>query len=70
MHSLEISEETFDLFYKVASTNLKKIKCNIRVVSASLKKINTLRDHIIYDASYECPVPAPPVVKQSSGKAM
>ena len=52
MHGFEIDEETFDLFYKVASTNLRKIKCNIKVVSASLKRVNTLRELVIYDPEY------------------
>lgn len=61
MHPYEVSEETFDLFYKVASLHLRKIKCNIKIVSASLKRINTLREHVIYDPSYK-PV-KPPCVR-------
>lgn len=45
--SLRLTEEDFDVYYRVFSKTLKTMKVNIRVVSAIMKLANSLRDQIV-----------------------
>lgn len=45
---LQIPEAHFDLYYKNFTTTLKQMKVPIKVMQTLMKKVNELRDEIIF----------------------
>lgn len=46
LNKIGVSEEEFSLVYSLVAKNVKTLKINIKVVSQTLKRLNSIRDQI------------------------
>lgn len=50
---LKITEDYFDIYYKTFTSTLKQIKTPVKIMQVLTKKINELREEIVFSGQLE-----------------
>lgn len=50
---LKITEDHFDIYYKTFTSTLKQIKTPVKIMQVLTKKINELREEIVFSGQLE-----------------